>query len=90
MWYRGTVTDRGVASMLRPTVWASHTHRGSIMFDDASDFHPTIVDEFRRGPLPGSQRDANEKRHTGPMLLSIFGATLFAAIAVALVGAFGG
>ena len=60
------------------------------MKDDVSDFHPTIVDEFRRGPLPGSQRGANDKRHIGSMLLSIFGAALFAAAAMALVGAFGG
>lgn len=60
------------------------------MSDDVSDFHPTLVDEFRRGPLPGSQRGANDKRRVSPMLLSIFGAALFANVAMALVGAFGG
>ena len=60
------------------------------MNDDVSGFHPTIVDEFRRGPLPGSQPGANDKWHAGPMLLSIFGAALFAAAAMALVGVFGG
>ena len=60
------------------------------MKDDVSDFHPTIVDEFRQGPLPGSQREADDKRHASPILLSIFGAALFAAVAMALVGVFGG
>ena len=60
------------------------------MKDDVTDFHPTIVDDFRDGPLHGSQYGGHDARRTSPILLSIFGAALFAAVAMALVGAFGG
>ena len=60
------------------------------MSSDTSEFHPNIVEEFRRGTWYQPRDCAGDDRPVSPMLLSIFGSVLFAAIAVMLVAVFGG
>ena len=60
------------------------------MNSDASDFHPNIVEEFRRGTWYEPRDCAGHDRPISALLLSVYGAVLFAAITIALVGVFGG
>ncbi len=59
------------------------------MKSEATDFHPNIVEEFRRGTWYEPRDCAGHDRPISALLLSVFGAVLFAAITIALVGIFG-
>ena len=60
------------------------------MKSEAIEFHPTIVEEFRRGTWYDPRDCAGHDRPINTLLLSVFGAVLFAAITIALVAIFGG
>ncbi len=60
------------------------------MNSEAKDFHPTIVEEFRRGTWYEPRDCAGHDRPISALLVSVFGAVLFAAIIIALVSIFGG
>ncbi len=60
------------------------------MKSEAIEFHPTIVEEFRRGTWYDPRDCAGHNGPISALLLSVFGAVLFAAITIALVTIFGG
>ncbi len=60
------------------------------MKSEASEFHPNIVEEFRRGTWYEPRDCAGHDRPISALLLAVYGAVLFAALTVALVSIFGG
>ncbi len=60
------------------------------MNSEARDFHPKIVEEFRRGTWYDPRDCAGHDRPISALLLSVYGAVLFAAITISLVAVFGG
>ncbi len=60
------------------------------MKSEASDFHPAIIEEFRRGTWYEPRDCAGHDRPISALLLSVYGSVLFAAVTIALVAIFGG
>ncbi len=60
------------------------------MKSEATEFHPTIVEEFRRGTWYDPRDCAGHDGPISALLLSVYGAVLFAAVTIALVAVFGG
>ncbi len=60
------------------------------MKSEVTDFHPKIVEEFRRGTWYEPRDCAGHNGPISALLLSVYGAVLFAAIIIALVAIFGG
>ncbi len=56
------------------------------MKSEASHFHPTIVEEIRRGTWYQPWDRVGQDRPISAVLLAVYGAVLFAAITIALVG----
>ena len=60
------------------------------MKSEASDFHPAIIEEFRRGTWYDPRDCVGHDGPVSALLLSAYGAVLFAAVIIALVSIFGG
>lgn len=60
------------------------------MKNEASDFHPQIVEEFRQGTWYEPRDSVGQEHPISGLLLSVYGAVLFAAVIVALLGIVGG
>ncbi len=56
------------------------------MKSEASDFHPNMVEEFRTSSWYEPRVGVGHDRPISPLLLSVYGAVLFAAITIALDG----
>ena len=56
------------------------------MKSEASDFHPNMVEEFRTSSWYEPRVHVGHDRPISPLLLSVYGAVLFAAVTIALAG----
>ena len=60
------------------------------MKSEASDFHPTTVEEFRLNVWYAPRVCVGHDRPISALLLSVYGAVLFAAVTNALISIVGG